>query len=269
MYNGRLQSVRSSVKATLAWSLLCLAGILHAQTDVDMHSLLVPTDITDESESALIKLPFGLHRIEPESANAERMIIAIHDLNSIGFEWVHPLQLMDDELTDSYFLRWNPSECPSASIEALNEKLTSLLDSDETVKKVTLVGHGLGGVYLSQFTREWKSLVPLDVHVVAAPLRGNIGVFQEEDCGEILPKRLPPTIRFFQWRIALAQSEFFKEQKEDPQEIELQGSLVISLPEIFAGDPVDSTRALEIVAARIQSEHLEATEHTAPSESKP
>ena len=126
----------------------------------------------------------------------------------------------------------------------------------------------MGGVYLSQFARNWKSMVRIDAHIIAAPLRGTVGVFSEKECGDILPERLPPTIRFFQWRIAPSQHSMFKELSEDPQEVALDGSLVISLPEVINDNAVDSARALEIVASRIQAEYLEAIEHSEPVETQ-
>ena len=252
----------SNIAKTFSATSLLASSLLYAQTEVDLHDLVVPATETDVSQSELLELPLGLHRIEPESTTTERILIAIHDENSTGFEWARPLQILDDESTTSYFVRWNPSVCPTTSIESVNTKLTKFLESNESVNKVTIVGLGLGGVYLSQFTRSWKSLVPLDVHVVAAPLQGTLGVFEQEDCGEILPTRLTPTIRFFQWRIAVSQNEAFEKLDEDPQEVEIQGSLVISLPETIAGTPVNQSHALEIVAARVLAEHIEATEQT-------
>lgn len=264
-----MRTIRTGIEAKLTWTILCSAFLVHAQTDIDLNYLIAPTDESDDNQSVLMDLPFGLHRVEPESANIDRILIAIHDTNTTGFEWIRPLQLMDDKSTESHFVRWNPSQCPRASIVEVRKDLESLLESNDSINSVTMVGHGLGGVYLSQFTREWKSLVPIDVHVVAAPLRGTVGVFKEKDCGEIVPQRLPPTIRFFQWRTATRRIELIEEQAEDPQEIELDGSLVISLPEKISDKPVNHVGALEIVATRIQKSHLEAKEHKAPAETSP
>lgn len=255
--------------ASIAISLLFSVCVIHAETTVNLHELEVPTDETSENLSELMELPIGIHRIEPMSENIDRILIAIHDANSQGFEWILPLQTIDDENTDSYFLRWNPIECPSASHEEVREQLMSLLESDENVSKVTFVGHGLGGVYLSQFVHDWRSLVSIDVHVIAAPLRGTIGVFNEKECGEILPKRLPPAIRFFQWRIKPSQHDQYKESNEDPQVVDLDGSLVISMPETIAGESVGHTHVLEVVASRIRTERLQSIESSTPAETNP
>lgn len=258
-----------STNASIGISLLFSVFVLHAETNINLHELKAPTDKTTENLSKLMELPHGLHRIEPKSESINRVLIAIHDANSQGFEWILPLQTIDDESTDSYFLRWNPIECPSSSHEEVRKKLMSLLESDEEVSKVTLVGHGLGGVYLSQFVHDWRSLVSIDVHVIAAPLRGTVGVFNEKECGEILPTRLPPTIRYFQWRIKPSQHDQFKELSEDPQVVDLDGSLVISMPEMIAGESVDHTNVLEIVASRIRTERLQSIESSTPKEAIP
>lgn len=259
----------TGIKEKLIWTVLISALLGEAHADINLSNLIAPTGKQKESHSVFMDLPFGLHRVEPKSANINRILIAIHDVNTNGFEWIRPLQLMDDENTESHFVRWNPSECPDTSIKEVSKELESHLESNDSIISVTMVGHGLGGVYLSQFTRDWNSLVPLEVHVVAAPLNGTVGVFKNKDCGEITPRRLPPTIRFFQWRTTTKQNELVEEPAEDPQEVELEGSLVISLPEKISDTAVTHTHALEIVATRIRTAHLEAKERETPTETAP
>ncbi len=259
----------TGIKATLTWTVLCSALFVHAQTDINIHDLIAPNNERNDTQSAFMDLSLGLHRVEPESRNINRILIAIHDGNASGYEWIRPLKLMDDENTETHFVRWDPSDCPDSSIDVVTKELESLLASNDSIIKVTMVGHGLGGVYLAQLTRGWKSLVPLDVHVVAAPLSGEVGVFKEKDCGEIIPQQLPPTIRFFQWRTATQQKEIIEEQPADPQDIELDGSLVISLPEKVSETPVTHARALEIVATRIYAAQLESRQRETPSDTTP
>ncbi|MCY3541035.1 MAG: hypothetical protein F4X56_04770 [Gammaproteobacteria bacterium] len=257
------------VKALFAASLLCSTGQLLPEPLVNLHDLALPSENLEDSYSELMELPLGLHLIEPRSDKVNRILIAIHDENTDGFEWTLPLQTMDDESTDTFFIRWDPSECPNSTNEEVRQDISTLLNSNESINQVTIVGHGMGGVYLSQFARSWKALIRLDGHVVAAPLNGTVGVFGDGECGDILPKRLPPTIRIFQWRIDPLQHSLFKEMNEDPQVVDLDGSLVISLPEAIDQNSLDSIRALEIVASRIQAEYLEAIEHSEPVEMQP
>lgn len=257
------------VNVLFACALIFSPSLLHSETVVNLHDLAIPKQIVDDTPSELMQLPLGLHRIEPPSNSVNRILIAIHDANTLGFEWILPLQSIDDDTTDTFFIRWDSSECPNTTEEEVREGITSLLQSNESVTRFTLIGQGLGGVYLSQLARNWKSLVRIDVHAVAAPLKGTVGVFSEKECGEILPKRLPPTIRFFQWRIIPSQHSLFKELSEDPQVVDLDGSLVISLPSVIDEHVVDTTRALEIVASRIQEEYLEAVEHSELVETEP
>ena len=264
-----MKSDRLRAKFSIAPILLFSVWVLDADTTINLHELVVPTDKTEDSRSKLMELPLGFHRIEPRSNSVNRILIAIHDDNSLGFEWILPLQTMDDEFTDSFFVRWNPRECPNTSHEDVRKHLSSFLESNDSITKVTLVGHGLGGVYLSLFARDWKSQVPIDVHVVAAPLRGTVGILKEKECGDILPKRLPPTIRFFQWRVASSQSDLIEELSEDPQDVDLEGSLVISLPKMIVGELIDHNHALTVVASRVRAEHLEALERSTPVDVNP
>lgn len=257
------------VKLLFAATLLFSTTQLFSVASVNLHDLEVTTTSTEDSHSALMELPLGLHRIEPPSDAVNRLLIAIHDANTDGFEWTRPLQTMDDESTDTFFVRWDSNDCPNTSDEVVRQDIASLLESNESITRLTIVGHGMGGVYLSQFARNWKALTRLDGHVVAAPLKGTVGVFNDKECGDILPKRLPPTIRLFQWRIVPSQHSLFKEMSEDPQVVDLDGSLVISFPEVIDDNTVDSIRALEIVASRIQAEYLEAIEQSESVETQP
>lgn len=252
-----------------AATLLFSTSQLFSDTSVNLHDLVVTTENVEDSLSELMELPLGLHRIEPPSDTVNRILIAIHDANTDGFEWTLPLQTMDDESTDTFFVRWNSSDCPNTADDTVRQDIASLLESNESITRLTIVGHGLGGVYLSQFARNWKVLTRLDGHAVAAPLKGTVGVFDDKECGDILPKRLPPTIRFFQWRIVPSQHSLFKEMSEDPQVVDLDGSLVISFPEVIDDNAVDSIKALEIVASRIQAEYLEAIEQSESVETQP
>lgn len=244
-------------------------GLVHPTPSVYLHNLKVPTEIEEDARSELMELPPGIHRIELPSNSVKRILIAIHDAQTTGFEWTVPLQSMDDTFTDTLFVRWDTNECPHASEEEVRAEISKLLNDDASIARITLVGLGMGGVYLSQLARNWKSQTRIDVHTVAAPLNGTVGVFRDQDCGEILPKSLPPTKRFFQWRIEPSLHSIFKEMNEDPQVVDLDGSLVISLPAEIGEDAVDSTKALEIVAERIQAEYLEAVEHSGTVETQP
>ena len=250
-------------------TLIFVPSLIHPDTIVNLHDLVLPPQVEEDSTSKLMQLPLGLHRIEPPSDSVNRILIAVHDANTHGFEWTLPLQSIDDESTDTFFIRWDSSECPNKMEEEVRKEISSILKSHESVPRLTLIGHGMGGVYLSQFTRNWRSLVRIDVHAIAAPLKGTVGVFSDQDCGETLPKRLPPTIRFFQWRMEPSQHSLFKELSEDPQVVDLDGSLVISLPPVIDDHAVDATRALEIVASRIQAEYLEEIERSKPVETEP
>ena len=257
------------INALVVTTLFFLTGELFSDTLVNLHDLVPFTENAEDAHSELMELPFGLHRIEPQSDTLHRVLIAIHDANTDGFEWTLPLQSMDDESTDTFFLRWDPSECPNTSDNEVIHDISSLLESNESITRVTIVGHGLGGVYLSQLASNWKELTRLDGHTVAAPLQGTVGVFTDKECGEILPKSFPPTIRLYQWRIEPSQHTLFKEMSEDPQIVDLDGSLVVSFPEFIEDKPVDSNRALEMVSSRIQAEYLEAIKHSDPSKTQP
>ena len=50
----------------------------------------------------LMNLDFGLHNLEQNSKNIE-ILIGIHGGDSRGFEWIYPLQKIDDDKMNTYF----------------------------------------------------------------------------------------------------------------------------------------------------------------------
>ena len=58
------------------------------------------------SGKKLMKLEFGLHDLESQERSKE-ILIAIHGRDSRGFEWIYPLQTIDNNKTKTYFLRWD------------------------------------------------------------------------------------------------------------------------------------------------------------------
>lgn len=204
-----------------------------------------------ESGLQLMQLSFGLHRLEPETEGATSLLIGVHGYQSQGYEWVYPLQTMDDEQTTTYFYRWDFTKCPDQSARDLIQSIKKLLDSDGTTTKLTVVGHSLGGVLVSALIDDWPFEQSTDLHAVAAPLAG-LGSFSEE-CGKFLPDRIPPTIRFLQWRTQHKLDGAYRNLDEDPQIVSLAGSVAVTLPETYRDRRLGHNWAVSWVADRIAS----------------
>ena len=116
------------------------------------------------SGKKLMKLDFGLHDLESQERSKE-ILIAIHGRDSRGFEWIYPLQTIDNNKTKTYFLRWDTTKCPQKAIPDLMKEISEI----ENVEKITILGHSYGGILSSLLLNEIE-IIDTDIHVIAAPL---------------------------------------------------------------------------------------------------
>ena len=247
-------SAASNFKNLLVHALVCI-GILNAIGCVAEVSFklaeLDPDEGVMESGTKLMSLPLGLHQLETSEESSTGLLVGVHGYMSRGYEWVYPLQTIDNDETTAMFFRWDFSKCPQTSAKQLVKLLTELLGDQENIERITIVGHSLGGVLVSTVVSEWKIKLPTDFHVVAAPLGGENP--QLKECGDVLPERILPTIRFFQWRTQHKLDGAFKDLEIDPQVVSIDGSLAITLPKTYRERRLGHNWAVSYVADRIAS----------------
>ena len=241
-----------NLKSFLVHALVCI-GILSsfnciAEVSVELADL-DPDEGVMESGAKLMSLPLGLHQLETHDDSSTGLLVGVHGYMSRGYEWVYPLQTIDNDETTAMFFRWDFSKCPHSSAKLLVESLTDFLDKQVEVDQITIVGHSLGGVLVSTMVSEWKIKLPTDFHVVAAPLGGENPRLKE--CGDVLPERILPTVRFFQWRTQHKLDGAYKDLKVDPQVVSIDGSLAISLPDTYRERRLGHNWAVSYVADRI------------------
>ena len=67
-----------------------------------------------------------------------------------------------------------------------------------------------------------------------------------------LPKRIQPTVRLFHWKVReVAEDSFFKKFDTDPQELDIDGSLSITLPASYENELITHATSLKWLARRI------------------
>jgi hypothetical protein len=72
------------------------------------------------SGERLMALPEGLHPLEANASGTE-LLIGVHGMGSRGYEWVYPLQTLDDEQSQVWFFRWNDEGCPGPTATRLSD----------------------------------------------------------------------------------------------------------------------------------------------------
>ena len=80
-----------------------------------------------KSGQKLMDLDFGLHDLEANQVG-KQILISIHGRDSRGFEWIYPLQTIDNEVTKTYFFRWDTTRCTQKTIPILMKEISAMKD---------------------------------------------------------------------------------------------------------------------------------------------
>ena len=197
----------------------------------------------------LIDLPYGLNALESSEEEAQEIFIAVHGGSSEGYEWVYPIKTIDTKQKQMYFYRWPDNGCFQSSAEALADEIKTLLSQNNSIKKVSLIGHSYGRILVTHVLKLWNSTTPLDVHVVASPLLGTSML--KNICGYTPIEKLPNNSSLFEWRTQHQLDNAFKDLLEDPQQINIKGSLVTVLPDTYKDNRLGHNWSISWVADEI------------------
>ena len=132
-----------------------------------------------ESGKRLVSLNIGLHPLEIPNGNEEVLLIGVHGSRSQGFEWIYPLQTVDNNNTLTFFYRWNDQACVSPSANNLVTNISALLKEHSNIELVVLIGHSYGGVLVYSLVESWDLDLPVEIHSVAGPLAGMRNLYSE------------------------------------------------------------------------------------------
>ena len=224
----------------------CLAGFSCASDDYPWLTDLDSGPGVKASGLRLMNLNPGLHPLERTTAHVNKLLIGVHGFGSKGYEWIYPLQTLDDENTLTFFHRWNAFQCTNNASAEMALLLRTLLATHTHVESVEIIGHSYGGLVAVSFIAHWGQEVPIQIHTVAAPLAGT-----GSGCDTALPRVLPSNIEVTQWRTIQALDNAFKDWPTDPQIAEIPGSLVARLPETYRGRRLGHNWSISWVADNI------------------
>ena len=97
--------------------------------------------------------------------------------------------------------------------------------------------------------RHWSSATPLEAHAVASPLLGMSML--KNICGYTPIEKLSNNSSLFEWRTQHQLDSAFKDLLEDPQKINIKGSLTTVLPETYKGNRLGHNWSISWVADEI------------------
>ena len=195
-----------------------------------------------KSGQKLMDLNFGLHDLEANQTGKE-ILISIHGRDSRGFEWIYPLQTIDNEVTKTYFFRWDTTKCPQKTIPILMKEISAMKD----IKKITILGHSYGGILSSLLLNEIEA-IETEIHVIAAPL-GSSDL--KKYCGFKHPTSKNDNVSYYQWRTVKKLDYAFNSFDYDPQLIDFKESSVVRLPSQYRGKRLGHLWSISWVADNI------------------
>ena len=195
-----------------------------------------------ESGQKLMDLDFGLHDLEANSKGKE-ILISIHGRDSRGFEWIYPLQTIDNEVTKTYFFRWDTTKCPQKTIPILMKEISAMKD----IKKITILGHSYGGILSSLLLNDIEG-IETEIHVIAAPL-GSSDL--KKYCEYKHPTSKNNNVSYYQWRTVKKLDYAFNSFDYDPQLIDFKESSVVRLPSQYRGKRLGHLWSISWVADNI------------------
>jgi hypothetical protein len=195
-----------------------------------------------KSGQRLMDLDFGLHDLEANQRGKE-ILISIHGRDSRGFEWIYPLQTIDNEVTKTYFFRWDTTKCPQETIPILVKEISAMKD----IKKITILGHSYGGILSSLLLNEIEA-IETEIHVIAAPL-GSSDL--KKYCGYKHPTSKNNNVSYYQWRTIKKLDNAFSGFDYDPQLLDFKESSVVRLPRQYRGKRLGHLWSISWVADNI------------------
>ena len=195
-----------------------------------------------KSGQKLMDLDFGLHDLEANQAG-KQILISIHGRDSRGFEWIYPLQTIDNEVTKTYFFRWDTTKCPQKTIPILMKEISAMKD----IEKITILGHSYGGILSSLLLNEIEA-IETEIHVIAAPL-GSSDL--KKYCGYKHPTSKNNNVSYYQWRTVKKLDYAFNSFDYDPQLIDFKESSVVRLPSQYRGKRLGHLWSISWVADNI------------------
>ena len=205
-----------------------------------------------ESGKSLISLPFDLHDLEEVTVDQNTLLIGVHGSNSRGYEWIYPLQRLNNDGNMVSFFRWDDDSCPNPSMSSLLSLIKEKFNNNPNLNNVILLGHSYGGLLAVAFAKAWDMDVPLQIHSIAAPLKG-MGIINSI-CDFELPDIVENNIELHQWRTIKELDGAFSDLDYDPQVVKILKSKVTRLPETYKGNKLGHNWSISWVADEISKE---------------
>ena len=112
------------------------------------------------------------------------------------------------------------------------------------------MGHSYGGIVVSYIVENWSNKIMLEAHIIASPLRGTAALIKRCNFEELI--KIKNNVVLFEWRTQQELDNAFKGFETNPQDINISGSYVTTLPDIYKGNRLGHNWSISWVADQIK-----------------
>ena len=244
--------------------LLSITG-LNAQegsSEISLQNIITDRKKYDEY---IINRSQGLHEITGFKQNDSTVgIILVHgfypeDWKSKGFEWAEPIKNFSKAGLPMWLYRYDWNQCPSITAIQINSDLAILLEKNNHLKSLIIIGHSFGGLIVTLFSENWESTFPIDAHVIASGLAKSKFDRKYLNCEN--PKKtkyyISKNVEYKQWRTIKNQDGIFKRLNYDPQVVTFINGETTLLPKKWKSNRVGHNFSILVVSDIILSDLLE------------
>jgi len=241
--------------------LLSITG-LNAQegsSEISLQNIITDRKKYDEY---IINRSHGLHEITGFKQNDSTVgIILVHgfypeDWKSKGFEWAEPIKNFSKAGLPMWLYRYDWNQCPSITARQINLDLATLLEKNNHLESLIIIGHSFGGLIVTLLSESWESTLPIDAHVIASGLAKSKFDRKYLNCEN--PKKtkyyISKNVEYKQWRTIKNQDGIFKRLNYDPQVVTFINGKTTLLPKKWNSTRVGHNFSILVVSDIILSD---------------
>jgi len=247
------------MKFTLYFFLLSLLSAKHDSNEIFLTDIINDKKKYDEH---IINRTAGFHEITGfKQSDSSSGIILVHGFypqgwSSKGFEWAKPIKNFSKAGLPIWLYRYDWDQCPSITARQINLDLATLLEKNNHLKSIIIIGHSFGGLIVTLFSENWESSFPIKAHVIASGLAKSKFDRKYLNCEN--PKKtkyyISKNVEYIQWRTNKNQDGIFKKLKNDPQVVTFINGEFNLLPEKWNSTRVGHNFSILVVSDIILSD---------------
>ena len=155
-----------------------------------------------------------------------------------------------------WLYRYDWDQCPSITARQINLDLAILLEKNNHLESLIIIGHSFGGLIVTLFSESWESTFPIKAHVIASGLAKSKFDRKYLNCEN--PKKtkydISKNVEYKQWRTIKNQDGIFKRLKNDPQVVTFINGKTTLLPKRWKSTRVGHNFSILVVSDIILSD---------------